>query len=66
MNAPFSCPNSSLSSSVSGIAEQFTATKGALRRGDISWRVRATSSLPVPLSPEMRTGALVGAAISIR
>ena len=65
VNAPFSWPNISLSSKVSGMAEQLTATKGPLFLGDNSWRLRATSSLPVPLSPEMSTGAEVGAARSI-
>ena len=65
MKAPFSWPNSSLSSSVSGIAEQFTATNGPLARCDRSWIVRATSSLPVPVSPRISTGAGLGAAISI-
>ena len=61
VNAPFSWPKISLSSSVSGIAAQLTATKGPRPRGDSSWSVRATSSLPVPLSPVMRTAAGVGA-----
>ena len=47
------------------MAEQFTATNGPLFLGECSWRLRATSSLPVPLSPEMSTGAEVGAARSI-
>ena len=41
-------------------------TKGRLRRGDLSWIARAASSFPVPLSPVMITGTLVGAASSIR
>ena len=65
VNAPFSWPKISLSSSVSGIAAQLTATKGPRPRGDSSWSVRATSSLPVPLSPVMSTAAGVGAASSI-
>src|SRR5207245_1222894 len=39
VNAPFSWPNSSLSSSVSGSAAQFTATNGLPRRGDPVGRV---------------------------
>ena len=65
VKAPFSWPNSSLSSSVSGIAAQFTATNGPLARGESSWMARATSSLPVPVSPRISTGAGLGAAISI-
>jgi hypothetical protein len=51
---------------VSGMAAQLTATKGRDLRGLRSWRVRATSSLPVPLSPVMRTETLEGAMRSMR
>jgi len=51
VNAPLRCPNSSLSRRFSGIAPQFTATNGFPRRRPPKWRRRATSSLPVPLSP---------------
>jgi hypothetical protein len=47
------------------MAAQLTATKGPLARAESSWRVRATSSLPVPVSPWMRTGAGVAAACSM-
>jgi hypothetical protein len=66
VNAPFSCPKISLSSRVSGIAAQLTATNGPFARGERSCSVRATSSLPVPLSPLISTAAGVGAATSIR
>ena len=59
VNAPFSWPNSSLSSSVSGRAAQLTATNGLPRRGDASWMARATSSLPVPVSPKISTVLIV-------
>ncbi len=36
VKAPFSCPNSSLSSSVSGIAAQLSGTNGCAARG-LSW-----------------------------
>src|SRR3989475_1531716 len=65
VKAPFSWPNSSLSSSVSGIAAQFTATNGLLRRGERSWIPRATSSFPVPDSPSIRTVDVTGAICSI-
>jgi hypothetical protein len=39
--------------------------KGPLARAESSWSVRATSSLPVPVSPWMRTGAGVTAACSM-
>jgi len=47
------------------MAAQFTATNGPLARGDSSCSVRAASSLPVPLSPLIRTAAGVGAATSM-
>ncbi len=62
---PFSWPKSSDSISSSGIAAQLTWTNGRSRRGEWRWMARATSSLPVPLSPVMRTVAGVGAAFSI-
>ena len=61
VNEPRSCPNSSLSRIDSGSAAQLTATKGRLVRGDLAWMLRATSSLPVPLSPMISTVAVVAA-----
>ena len=61
MNAPFSWPNSSLSMSPSGMAPRFTGTNGALKRGLNSWTIRASPSLPVPVSPRMRTVVVEGA-----
>ena len=61
VKAPFSCPKSSASTSVSGIAAQLTATNGPSRRGDRACRARAKSSLPVPLSPVSSTVLSVGA-----
>ena len=55
VKAPRSWPKSSLSISPSGIPAQFTATKGPWLRGPSSWIARATSSLPVPLSPRIST-----------
>jgi hypothetical protein len=55
VNDPFMCPKSSLSSSVSGIAPQLIATKGWLARTLARWIARASSSLPVPLSPWIST-----------
>ena len=64
VNAPFSWPNSSLSSSVSGERGAVDARRTARRaRGWRSWSARATSSLPVPLSPRMSTVAWVGATL---
>ena len=65
VNAPFSWPKISLSSSVSGIAAQLIATNGNVARGLSSWIVCATSSLPVPDSPQISTDAAVGAACSM-
>ena len=55
VNAPFSWPNSSLSSSSAGIAPQLIGTNGRSRRGEASWMARATTSLPVPDSPRIST-----------
>ena len=52
---PFSCPNSSLSMRLSGIAAQFTAMNGRAARWLCFQMERATSSLPVPLSPVIIT-----------
>ena len=65
VKAPFSWPNSSLSSRVSGSAAQLTAMNGLPRRGERSWMALATSSLPVPLSPWMSTVLETGAICSI-
>ena len=64
VNAPFTWPNISLSMSSAGTAAQFICTKGRSRRGESAWMARATSSLPVPRSPEIMTRARVGATIS--
>ena len=55
VNAPRTWPNSSDSSSVSGIAAQLTLMSGMSRCALRSWIARATSSLPVPVSPVMST-----------
>src|SRR5438445_8695744 len=64
VNAPFSWPNSSLSSNPVGIAAQFSFTKAFERRGLRLWIARAISSFPVPVSPEIRTVESVGATVS--
>ena len=61
MKAPFTWPNSSLSSRVSGIAAQLMATNGPSLRPLFAWSALATSSLPVPLSPVMSTVVSVSA-----
>ena len=65
VKAPRTCPNSSLSISVSGMAAQLIGTKGNSFRGLRAWRAAATSSFPVPLSPRIITLASVGATRSI-
>ncbi len=65
VKAPRACPKSSLSSSVSGTAAQLMATKGPFRRRLRSCSARATSSLPVPLSPVISTELSVSATRSI-
>ena len=57
VNAPFSWPNNSLSSS-SGIAATFNATK-ALPSRTVSMNEFATSSLPGPDGPVIKTDTLV-------
>src|ERR1035438_4194274 len=47
---------------VSGSAAQLMATNGPCRRGLSACSVRATISLPVPLSPVISTHALLGPA----
>ncbi len=65
VNAPFSWPNNSLSSSVSVRAPQWITTMGINRRGLDEWIARATTSFPVPLSPVISTVASVEATIPI-
>ena len=55
VNDPFTWPNSSLSSSVTDSAPQSTAKNRSCLRGLRVWMARATSSLPVPVSPMIRT-----------
>ncbi|PYQ01883.1 MAG: hypothetical protein DMF82_17775 [Acidobacteria bacterium] len=55
MNAPLTWPNSSDSSSPSGSAAQLTLMRGISRCALRSWMARATSSLPVPVSPVIST-----------
>ena len=57
VNAPFSWPKSVLSIRFSGIAARFTATNGAPGSPACRWMRRASSSLPVPLSPRTSTVA---------
>ncbi len=66
LNAPFSWPNSSLSSSASGIAAQLSATNGPASRRERRWMWRAITSLPVPDSPEISTDASARATCSAR
>src|SRR6267143_2503239 len=55
VKAPRTCPNNWLSSKASGIAPQLMGTNACMCRGPAAWIARATISLPVPLSPVMRT-----------
>ncbi len=66
VKAPFSWPNSSLSSSVSGKAAQLITTIGRSARLLCWCKARATSSLPVPLSPWIRMALSLGPARSIK
>ena len=64
VNAPFSLPNSSLSTSPDGSAAQLTFTMTCRPRGLRRWIAWARSSLPVPVSPKMSTDESVGATCS--
>ena len=59
VNAPCSWPNSSESISSGAIAPQFTRRNGPFRNVECSWMARAMISLPVPVSPNSSTGALL-------
>ena len=48
------------------MAPQLTATQGPLLRWLQACRARAASSLPVPDSPVMSTGAMLGATLRMR
>src|SRR3989441_1024777 len=65
VNAPFSCPKSSLSNKFSGIAAQLTATNGPGALAPLTWIARATTSLPVPDSPWISTVAALPATRAI-
>ena len=65
VKAPRSWPKSSLSTSPSGRAPQLTRMNGLPARSEWRWSAMATSSLPVPLSPRIKTGASVAAAMPI-
>src|ERR1700741_2406214 len=65
VKAPFSWPKSSDSISSAGTAAQLRVMKAFSRRGDFSWMARATSSLPVPVSPRIETRVSLAATFSI-
>jgi hypothetical protein len=48
------------------MAAQFSPRNGRRRLGPCMWIARATSSLPVPLSPRIMTGRSVAATFSMR
>ena len=54
VKAPLTWPKRLDSSRSAGIEPELTVTKGAPERGECVWIARATSSLPVPLSPSTR------------
>ncbi len=61
VNAPRPWPKSSDSRRSAGRAATFTATKGARARDELWWITRASTSLPVPVSPVTTTGAWLAA-----
>ena len=64
VNEPFTWPNSSDSSRLSGSAPQFSDRKGPSLRPESSWMKCAMTSFPVPDSPWMSTVLSVGATCS--
>ena len=64
VNAPFSWPNSSLSTNSRGSAAQFTLTSGWVLRLLRLWMARTNNSLPVPVSPWINTVLSVSATCS--
>jgi len=64
VNAPRSWPNSSEAISVPGSAAQLTVISARSARRERRWMARATSSLPVPVSPVMSTVESVAATFS--
>ena len=59
VNAPLRSPNISLSNRVEEIPPMFTLMNGPSLRWLLRWMASAMSSLPVPLSPVIRTDASV-------
>jgi hypothetical protein len=64
VKAPFSWPNSSEEISDSANAAQFRLMKARPALRDRLWTARAMSSLPVPVSPVMRTVESLGATLA--
>ncbi len=64
VKAPLTWPKSSLCKRCSGKTPQSTAIKGLSLRLLRSWRSRAINSLPVPLSPWIRTVAWLSATLA--
>ena len=62
VNAPRTWPNSADSISVGATAPQSNTTYGRPARGETSWIARASTSLPVPVSPSRSTAAFDAAA----
>ena len=65
VKAPFTWPKRCDSSRSGGRFELLTVTNGASERGPCWWIASAVSSLPVPLSPVIRTVVRAGATCSI-
>ena len=66
MNAPRTWPKSWFSSRSWGIAAPLTARKGASVSAPCACKARATSSLPVPDSPVIKTLLRVGPTLRIK
>src|SRR6202008_5009540 len=66
VNAPLTWLNSVDSRRSGGRLPEFTVTNERLAGDELAWMARATSYLPVPLSPWMRIVDRLGAAWMIR
>ena len=66
VKAPLTWPKSVDSSSSEGMAPVLMGTNGLSRRGELAWMALAMISLPVPLSPWIKTVDRLGATCATR
>ncbi len=63
-SAPASTPNNSSSNRAGAIVAQFITMNGPSARRELAWIIRATTSLPDPAGPVIKTRDPVGATLS--